>query len=1245
MKNITVASTPVKVTLRFGQKGERGIGVSSVSLDDNAHLIVTFDDGKTQDAGAVLGDVTSIKNDINSTYEKIQASEKNVTTLEASTKTNADKAQQALQDTKAASASGITTINDLVTTKVTYLNTTFTSLLTQAKANIDQWERDAEDAIHKAGEYELGRLNTNYQDAMVDIDNSVNKAEAWAVSEHTPDREPDMDSPTGLTQSSRTWALYSKQKVQEATDTLKNIELHEQNVSDMKDSVTRLLQQTQTSEANAKSYMDSAKASQDVVAASATAAADSATSAAADAKEATTIRADIKNQLDKLKNPVIQIVGKDTGGLHLYFLDETTKDITLAEMGADTSTEVSNKVSDALTTAKAYADKKVSDLVGGAPEALDTLKELADALGNDANMAATVTKKISDLSTALTQETTDRKAGDTDISNTLQTQTSTLKQADTDLGNKITAEAKSRTDGDAATLTSATEYTDTQITAANKTITNYVDNSQSIFFVDSDVLSDNTIPLSSVDTNNRAVKVGDTIIDNKHDRYFVTKVTPASGTEGQDGYVAASITVGSARGTNNIANKTDTQAALDKKVSLSGDTMTGTLVAPVVQTGTADTNYLQTKRLRGEGNATQLYHAIDFGYSDHNQVDFYEYGAVWNFHQVDSDNNATLVGAIKADGWHGNVIGNADTATKLSCNDTGGENTPVYWKDGLPVACSLSNYATTDNMTTELAKKVDKEGYIAYSQDEKDKLAGIETGANNYTLPIATSSALGGVKGGSNVAISAAGVMSVDLSAYQTTADADEKYYTKDSATTDLAKKVDKVTGKGLSTEDYTTAEKTKLAGIAEGANNYTLPVASDTVLGGVKVGSGITIDKNGAISATSVTVDSTLSADSTNPVQNKVIKSALDSMQTAINALTTQYVSPVYYSRNAQWKAAKTTITVPSYVGVAIGNQVYTSSGAQALDITQADSWDTDGVVTSRAGQDFYIYACQPTTGTVPKFIVSANSTVPTGYTADNSRKIGGFHCECADIGTISGHPLSGYVAGDILPASVWDLKHRPISSPEGMVFDGRRWIDIYIASWDGSKLVSKYGGVIADGESTPKWHGEKFEEEFANVGKHLLSRSDFMHCMKGTPEGTNIASGKDANTTGGHSDTNSRRIVSNYGVEDCTGVVWQWGSDLFEGGAYGTTQSADKSEGYNKYLNGYSWINNTDSSVYSASVDGDTPYGSCYGFLRRVLFGGRWDDGSACGSRWAYCGVFSAGRYGGLAGRGASEPLAVEL
>ena len=46
------------------------------------------------------------------------------------------------------------------------------------------------------------------------------------------------------------------------------------------------------------------------------------------------------------------------------------------------------------------------------------------------------------------------------------------------------------------------------------------------------------------------------------------------------------------------------------------------------------------------------------------------------------------------------------------------------------------------------------------------------------------------------------------------------------SVATALTSKVDKVTGKGLSTNDYTSAEKTKLANIATGANNYVHPSA-----------------------------------------------------------------------------------------------------------------------------------------------------------------------------------------------------------------------------------------------------------------------------------------------------------------------------------------------------------------------------------------------------------------------------------
>lgn len=63
--------------------------------------------------------------------------------------------------------------------------------------------------------------------------------------------------------------------------------------------------------------------------------------------------------------------------------------------------------------------------------------------------------------------------------------------------------------------------------------------------------------------------------------------------------------------------------------------------------------------------------------------------------------------------------------------------------------------------------------------------------------------------------------------------------------------KVDKISGKGLSTNDYTTDEKNKLAGIATGANK--------------------------------TTVDSSLSTSSTNPVQNKVVTAEINNLSTLV--------------------------------------------------------------------------------------------------------------------------------------------------------------------------------------------------------------------------------------------------------------------------------------------------------------------------------------------------------------------------
>lgn len=87
--------------------------------------------------------------------------------------------------------------------------------------------------------------------------------------------------------------------------------------------------------------------------------------------------------------------------------------------------------------------------------------------------------------------------------------------------------------------------------------------------------------------------------------------------------------------------------------------------------------------------------------------------------------------------------------------------------------------------------------------------------------------------------------------------------------------KVDKVEGKGLSTNDYTTPEKNKLAAIEAEANKYVLPAATASALGGVKIGSNITLANGGTISITKANVTSALGVDPT----TTYVKKAGDTM------------------------------------------------------------------------------------------------------------------------------------------------------------------------------------------------------------------------------------------------------------------------------------------------------------------------------------------------------------------------------
>lgn len=106
---------------------------------------------------------------------------------------------------------------------------------------------------------------------------------------------------------------------------------------------------------------------------------------------------------------------------------------------------------------------------------------------------------------------------------------------------------------------------------------------------------------------------------------------------------------------NAALNSKADSSALSAYLPLTGGTCTGSVSAPNFQTGTAADNYFQCRRFRGEGDANSYYHAIDFGYSGHDSVDFYEYDANWNFYQctTGTKDGAVLVGNIDGNGWNG----------------------------------------------------------------------------------------------------------------------------------------------------------------------------------------------------------------------------------------------------------------------------------------------------------------------------------------------------------------------------------------------------------------------------------------------------------------------------------------------------------------------------------------------------------------------------------------------------------------
>ena len=151
------------------------------------------------------------------------------------------------------------------------------------------------------------------------------------------------------------------------------------------------------------------------------------------------------------------------------------------------------------------------------------------------------------------------------------------------------------------------------------------------------------------------------------------------------------------------------------------------------------------------------------------------------------------------------------------------------------------------------------------------------------------------------------------------------------------------------------SADKTKLDGVATSANNFTLPTASSSALGGIKVGGNLSIDSNGILSASSsgassANFSSTILADAT---ANQTVYSSL----TYIQNREAIYVNGVKMLRGTDYTNNSAGNTITFAAGLAAGDKVELVdhgslvAGTKVYATTTAMTNDTANILTGQLG------------------------------------------------------------------------------------------------------------------------------------------------------------------------------------------------------------------------------------------------------------------------------------------------------
>lgn len=347
------------------------------------------------------------------------------------------------------------------------------------------------------------------------------------------------------------------------------------------------------------------------------------------------------------------------------------------------------------------------------------------------------------------------------------------------------------------------------------------------------------------------------------------------------------------------------------------------------------------------------------------------------------------------------------------------------------------------------------------------------------------------------------------------------------------------------------------------------------------------------------------------NTNDNVTVTSKLNDIDSSLETISEQVMPDLNYTKTDNMfivSKAKNAITLKG--GTVVKLEV-SEDDIRYLEIKEDTNYNIyelmdTGISSLTAGTDYYIYAVAKNTANqetseiikTVELKVSLNSTFPTGYNAANSRKIGGFHTLCSAVTAANApalptdslwdsHPAIGYNAGDIIPNSVWCLSHRPQSEPEGMAYIAAidKWVDIYKQSGTGKSTKSAYGATVTDNRQ-PINH----QWDLQLVNKRPATDCEFTVFAEGSNQKTAIYGSASPNpkTTGGHTDTAGKRMISGYFIEECCGYIWEYLDEIAPVGG----------SGFSNY-------------------DGSAARGQTCGISYVLGAGGAWSCSSSCGSR----------------------------